>query len=99
MAVVLKSLVSLSSLVAVLMLVALAVQTQTAQAQTSCSAELSNLNVCAPYVVPGAANVVPSSDCCSALQSVQHDCLCSTLRIASQLPAQCNVPAVSCGIN
>ncbi|XP_041008044.1 stamen-specific protein FIL1 [Juglans microcarpa x Juglans regia] len=90
---------SLVSQVAVLMLVVLAVQTQTAQAQMSCPAELSNLNVCAPYVVPGAANVVPSSECCSALQSVQHDCLCSTLRIASQLPAQCNVPAVSCGVN
>ncbi|PKI35794.1 stamen-specific protein FIL1 [Punica granatum] len=62
----------------------------------SCPAQLSNLNVCAPFVVPGAPTTAPSSDCCNALQSVSHDCLCSTLRIASRLPTQCQIPPLSC---
>lgn len=62
----------------------------------SCPAQLSNLNVCAPFVVPGAPATAPSSDCCNALQSVSHDCLCSTLRIASSLPAACRIPPLSC---
>ena len=95
---VLKSLVSLSSQVAALLLLlaVAAVQTQTAKAQ-SCPNELANLNVCSPFVVPGATETNPSSDCCGALQSVQHDCLCSTLRIASRLPSQCNLPPLNCG--
>lgn len=99
MAAIKYSLVSLSSQAAVLLLflvVALAAQAQTAQAQ-SCTAELNNLNVCAPYVVPGATNAMPNADCCGALRGVHHDCLCSTLRIASQLPSQCNLPPLTCG--
>lgn len=95
----LKSLVSLSSQAALLFLVVavgVAVQAQTAQAQ-SCTSELNNLNVCAPYVVPGATNTMPNADCCGALRGVHHDCLCSTLRIASQLPSQCNLPPLTCG--
>ncbi|XWS48405.1 hypothetical protein CRYUN_Cryun13aG0073600 [Craigia yunnanensis] len=95
---VLKSLVCLSSQAAaalLLLLAVAAVQTQTAKAQ-SCTNELTNLNVCAPFVVPGATETNPSSDCCGALQSVQHDCLCSTLRIASRLPSQCNIPPLNC---
>ncbi|XP_041003876.1 stamen-specific protein FIL1-like [Juglans microcarpa x Juglans regia] len=95
----LKSLVSVSSQVAVLLvlLMALAVQTQTAQAQT-CAASLNNLNVCTPFVLPGAANTSPSPACCGALQAVPNDCLCSTLRIVARLPAQCNLPSrSSCG--
>ncbi|XVF09817.1 hypothetical protein REPUB_Repub07fG0129000 [Reevesia pubescens] len=95
-----KSLVSLSSQAAaaalLLFLAVAAVQTQTGEAQ-SCTDQLTNLNVCAPFVVPGALNTNPSSECCGALQSVQHDCLCSTLRISSQLPSQCNLPALNCG--
>ncbi|GAV72489.1 LTP_2 domain-containing protein [Cephalotus follicularis] len=95
----LKCLVSVTCQVALLLLllIALAVQTHMAQAQTSCTSELSNLNVCAPFVVPGATNTNPSADCCGALQSVQHDCLCNTLRIAARLPSQCNLPPLSCG--
>ncbi|KAK1409158.1 hypothetical protein QVD17_35683 [Tagetes erecta] len=62
----------------------------------TCPNQLSNLNVCAPFVVPGSANMLPNSDCCLALQAVDHDCLCSTIRIASTLPTQCNYP-LSCG--
>jgi hypothetical protein len=99
MAAVKYSLVCISSQAAVVLLflvVALAAQAQTAQAQ-SCTAELNNLNVCAPYVVPGAANAIPNADCCGALRGVHHDCLCSTLRIASQLPSLCNLPPLTCG--
>ncbi|XP_022734821.1 protein MEN-8-like [Durio zibethinus] len=97
---VLKSLVHLSSKAAaaalLLLLAVAAVQTQTAKAQ-SCANVLTNLNVCAPFVVPGATETNPSSECCGALQSVQHDCLCSTLTIASRLPSQCNLPPLNCG--
>ncbi|KOM54961.1 hypothetical protein LR48_Vigan10g085300 [Vigna angularis] len=69
-----------------------------ARAQRSaCTTELSNLNVCAPFVVPGSSNTRPSSTCCNALQAVDRDCLCNTLRIASQLPSQCRLPSVTCG--
>ncbi|OMO97919.1 hypothetical protein COLO4_14273 [Corchorus olitorius] len=83
------------SLLVVLVVVA-TVETQTAKAQSAtCSNDLTNLNTCAPFVVPGAAN--PSPACCSALQAVQPDCLCNTLRIASQLPSRCNVQPFNCG--
>ncbi|CAA2985821.1 Hypothetical predicted protein [Olea europaea subsp. europaea] len=73
---------------------------QMAQSQTqTCSTSLANLNVCAPYVVPGAANTNPSLDCCTALQGLEHDCICNTLRIASRLPVLCNLPSFSCGAN
>ncbi|MBA0740828.1 hypothetical protein Gogos_014014 [Gossypium gossypioides] len=95
----LKSLVSLSSRSAAVALlvwvVSVAMQTHTTNAQ-SCPTELTSLNVCAPFVVPGAAVANPSIDCCNALQSVHHDCLCSTLRIASRLPSQCNLPPLTC---
>ncbi|XP_019059454.1 PREDICTED: protein MEN-8 [Tarenaya hassleriana] len=63
----------------------------------SCTAELTNLNTCAEFVVPGAANTNPSSECCGALQAVPVDCLCNTVRIASRLPSRCNIPSFSCG--
>ncbi|KAJ4706079.1 stamen-specific protein FIL1-like [Melia azedarach] len=89
-------LVSLGSKAALLLLlIAVAVQSQMANGQ-SCSAQLSNLNVCGPFVVPGATSTTPTADCCAALQSVDHDCLCNTVRIAARLPSQCNLPAVAC---
>ncbi|KAK8686616.1 hypothetical protein V6N13_125639 [Hibiscus sabdariffa] len=87
---------SVSSAAILVLLTVAAVQTQTAKAQ-SCTTELTNLNVCAPFVVPGATQTTPSPDCCAALQSVQHDCFCSTLIIASRLPSQCNLPPLTCG--
>ncbi|XP_009783380.1 protein 108-like [Nicotiana sylvestris] len=69
------------------------------QGQMTCSVSLNNLNVCAPFVVPGTTNPTPSADCCSALQSVDHECLCNTLRISARLPAQCNLPPLSCAAN
>ncbi|KAL1816414.1 hypothetical protein ACET3Z_018988 [Daucus carota] len=69
------------------------------QAQGSvCSGTLGSLNTCAPYVVPGANNS-PSPECCAALHSVDHDCYCNTLRIAAQIPTQCNLPPLSCTVN
>ncbi|XP_002510828.2 protein MEN-8 [Ricinus communis] len=79
-----------------LLIIAVAVQTQEAQSQT-CPSQLNSLNVCAPFVVPGATNTNPNAECCSALQSVEHDCLCNTLRIAARLPSQCNLAPVNCG--
>ncbi|KAF4371790.1 hypothetical protein CsatB_002955 [Cannabis sativa] len=70
----------------------------TAQAQV-CSTQLGNLNVCAPFVVPGASVPHPTSECCVALGALNHDCICNTMRIASQLPSLCNIPAVPCAAN
>ncbi|KAL3652374.1 Guanine nucleotide-binding protein alpha-3 subunit [Castilleja foliolosa] len=67
------------------------------QAQDTCTTSLNSLNVCAPFVVPG-ASTNPSSDCCGALQAVDHECLCSTMRVAARIPAQCNLPPLTCGI-
>ncbi|XP_062076139.1 protein MEN-8-like [Humulus lupulus] len=78
-------------------MIAVVVMAHTAEAQV-CSTQLSNLNVCAPFVVPGASVPHPTSDCCVALGALNHDCICNTLRIASQLPSLCNVPAVPCGM-
>ncbi|PSS34328.1 Stamen-specific protein, partial [Actinidia chinensis var. chinensis] len=94
-----KSIVSLCTrAMLAFVLITLVVQTQVAQlrAQT-CSDELGNLNMCAPFVVPGAGSTSPGSDCCSALQAVDHNCFCSTLRIAAQIPSKCNLPPLSCG--
>ncbi|CAK9160980.1 unnamed protein product [Ilex paraguariensis] len=93
-----KPFVSLSSKATLLfMLIALLVQTQVDESQAqSCSADLGNLNVCAPFVVPSANNTNPSHDCCGALQAVNHECLCNTIRIAARLPAQCNLPPITC---
>lgn len=85
----------ISQVTLLLLVVALAGRTHGQTAQT-CPNQLGNLNVCAPFVVPGSANTLPNSDCCLALQAVDHDCLCSTIRIASTLPTQCNYP-VACG--
>ncbi|XAR65876.1 hypothetical protein NMG60_11011868 [Bertholletia excelsa] len=71
------------------------VATHSAQAQT-CPTQLGNLNVCAPFVLPGAPATSPSTECCSALHAVEQDCLCNTLRIASRLPTLCNLPPLSC---
>ncbi|KAI9162002.1 hypothetical protein LWI28_022754 [Acer negundo] len=97
----LKSQVSLKSNAALLVLIiavamCAALQAQIASAQ-SCTAELNNLNVCAPFVVPGLSENNPTAECCTALQSVEHDCLCNTVRIAARLPVHCNLPPLTCG--
>nr|UZQ19738.1 stamen-specific protein FIL1 [Gleditsia microphylla] len=83
-----------------LLLVALGTETiKVAEAQSSsCTNGLSNLNVCAPFVVPD-NNTPPSSDCCNALEAVDHDCLCNTLRIAARLPSQCQLSSLNCDPN
>ncbi|XP_019149766.1 PREDICTED: stamen-specific protein FIL1-like [Ipomoea nil] len=73
---------------------------QAANSQTdTCTASLGNLNVCAPFVMPGAVTTAPSADCCSVVQSMDHDCICNTLRVAARIPAQCNIPSISCSAN
>ncbi|KAF1884662.1 hypothetical protein Lal_00028546 [Lupinus albus] len=91
----LKSLFSLRSQVAVLLLLVVTLGFEMAMAQNICTSQLSNLNVCAPFVVPGALGA-PSAGCCDALQAINRDCLCNTLRIASQLPSQCQLPPLGC---
>ncbi|CAK8573558.1 unnamed protein product [Lathyrus sativus] len=94
--------VSMRCQVAVMLLLAVALGTHVkiGEAQSSsCPVQLTNLNVCAPFVVPGASNTDPSADCCNALQATNRDCLCSTLRIASQLTSQCNLPSFACVLN
>ncbi|KAJ6672040.1 PROTEIN YY1 [Salix viminalis] len=93
-----KFLIRRSPAALLLLLVALAVQTQLSQSQ-QCTSQLNSLNICAPFVVPGAPNTNPSSDCCNAIGALQHDvdCLCSTLQIAARLPSQCNLPPITCG--
>ncbi|CAL1371321.1 unnamed protein product [Linum trigynum] len=91
----LKHLNPATALLLAIVLALAVVQTQVSVAQAqACPVQLSNLNVCAPFVMPGAA--APSSECCSALQSVQHDCLCSTVQITARLPSLCNLPPVGC---
>ncbi|EPS60738.1 hypothetical protein M569_14064, partial [Genlisea aurea] len=76
---------------------ALAFQLASSSAESqSCSNSLASVNACAAFVLPGAGE--PSADCCAALQGVDHECICSTLRIASQIPSLCNLPAITCGI-
>ncbi|KAL5718431.1 hypothetical protein ACHQM5_011333 [Ranunculus cassubicifolius] len=78
------------------MLISMATLTQ-AQDPT-CNAQLTNLNVCVPFIVPGTGSSpsTPSPSCCSALQQIDHICICNALRVTAQLPAQCNLPALSC---
>ncbi|XP_030463381.2 stamen-specific protein FIL1 [Syzygium oleosum] len=73
-----------------------AAQTQVGEVRAqSCPSQMASLNVCGPFVVPGSSRR-PSSECCGALQAVEHDCLCSTLRVATSLPSACHLPPVSC---
>ncbi|OAY30408.1 hypothetical protein MANES_14G028300v8 [Manihot esculenta] len=93
-----KCLTSMSSQAAMLLLfIAVAAQTHLSMSQ-SCPSQLNTLNVCAPFVVPG-AHGSPSADCCNALQSMQNDCLCNTLAIAARLPSQCHLPPLNCAVN
>jgi hypothetical protein len=82
----------------VLVFVALLLQTQVSKSQTDqrCAAAMGNVNTCAPFLLPGAANEVPSQECCTALQAVDQGCICSTIQIASRLPSKCNLPPLTC---
>ncbi|KAM7494517.1 hypothetical protein LguiB_029126 [Lonicera macranthoides] len=96
--------ISRATLAVMVIIGLIVVQSQVGLAQgqgggQSCSADLGNLNLCAPYVVPGATNTSPSQDCCAALQGVDQGCICSTLRVVAQLPSLCNLPALTCTAN
>ncbi|XP_060211677.1 stamen-specific protein FIL1 [Lycium barbarum] len=91
---------SVLSLVLLAILITVVLQSQVIESQgTTCSASLGNLSVCAPFVLPGTSNPSPSTDCCAALQSLDHDCICNTLRVAARLPSQCNLSPISCAAN
>ncbi|GER25268.1 lipid-transfer protein [Striga asiatica] len=83
-----------SSFGVVMILLIVAHVTETG-AQNLCGTSLAGLNVCAPFVV-GPNPSPPSPACCGALQGVDHDCICNTIRIASRIPAQCNLPPLTC---
>ncbi|RYR06736.1 hypothetical protein Ahy_B05g074035 [Arachis hypogaea] len=93
-----KCLLSLKSQMALMLMLVVATGGMAkAQSQRgTCSNELSNLNVCAPFVVPGSSNTNPNAGCCNALGSVDTECLCSTIRIGSQLRSKCNLPTLGC---
>ncbi|KAJ8752974.1 hypothetical protein K2173_008709 [Erythroxylum novogranatense] len=78
-----------------LLVTVISVQSQVGDAQ-NCSTQLSNLNACSPFLVPGNPNPNPNADCCNALQAVQHDCICNTIQIANRIPMQCNLPPLRC---
>nr|Q40227.2 RecName: Full=Protein LIM3; Flags: Precursor [Lilium longiflorum] len=82
-------------LVCSVLLVVLATQSEIGLAQ-NCSAAIGGLMSCGPYVLPG-NQLTPSTQCCSAIQAVNHGCLCETINIISSLPGHCSLPPVSCG--
>ncbi|EOA14892.1 hypothetical protein CARUB_v10028221mg [Capsella rubella] len=81
--------------VAVMVIMLVVVATTVVNGQ-SCNTQLSGLNVCGEFVVPGADSRNPSAECCNALEAVPNECLCNTFRIASRLPSRCNIPTLSC---
>ncbi|KAL5567818.1 hypothetical protein UlMin_024393 [Ulmus minor] len=88
---------SVSQAALVVLGIALIAMVQSGEAQV-CTTQLNSLNVCGQFVLPG-ANSQPSTECCSALRSVDHDCFCNTLRIAARLPSLCDIQPLSCGAN
>ncbi|CAL9243207.1 unnamed protein product [Arabidopsis halleri] len=87
---------SKSFMMAVVMVALVLVVAATVVDGQSCNAQLSGLNVCGEFVVPGADRTNPSAECCNALEAVPNECLCNTFRIASRLPSRCNIPTLSC---
>ncbi|KAL1198322.1 Stamen-specific protein FIL1 [Cardamine amara subsp. amara] len=87
---------SSKSIMKVAVMVVLVVVAATVVDGQSCNAQLSGLNVCGEFVVPGADRTNPSAECCNALEAVPSECLCNTFRIASRLPSRCNIPTLSC---
>ncbi|KAL3365701.1 hypothetical protein AABB24_010705, partial [Solanum stoloniferum] len=90
---------SVLSLVLLSILITVLLQSQVIESQgepQTCLASLGNLNVCSPFVFPGTSNTTPSTECCAALQSLDHECICNTVRVAARLPSHCNLSPVSC---
>jgi len=87
--------VSLKSLAAIL--VAMFLATGPTVLAQQCRDELSNVQVCAPLLLPGAVNPAANSNCCAALQATNKDCLCNALRAATTLTSLCNLPSFDCG--
>ncbi|KAK4280389.1 hypothetical protein QN277_012018 [Acacia crassicarpa] len=84
------------TVVAAVVLVSAVIGGAEAQEDTSsCTNGVSRLTACEPFVVPG-NNSAPSTECCSALGGVNHDCFCNSLRMAYQLPSQCQLPSFNC---
>ncbi|CAN8256974.1 unnamed protein product [Cochlearia groenlandica] len=90
------SLKSLASILIVMVLAMSALETGPMVRAQQCNVSLSNMQACAPLVLPGAVNPKPNSDCCVALQSTNKDCLCNALRAATTLTSLCNIPSFDC---
>ncbi|KAI3869431.1 hypothetical protein MKX03_020985 [Papaver bracteatum] len=64
----------------------------------SCIQDITNLNVCASYFLPGQADALPTAECCSDLQQVGDNCICNTVRMLAGLPRACHLPELlTCG--
>ncbi|KAI3957227.1 hypothetical protein MKW98_012102 [Papaver atlanticum] len=64
----------------------------------SCLQDITNLNACASFFLPGQADALPTAECCSAVQQVDQNCICNTVRIIARLPSACHLPEFfSCG--
>lgn len=92
-----ESLKSLAAILFVMFLAMSALETGPTVRAQECRDDLSNMQVCAPLVLPGAVNPAPNSNCCVALQSTNKECLCNALRAATTLTSLCKLPAFDCG--
>ncbi|KAI3909482.1 hypothetical protein MKW92_049105 [Papaver armeniacum] len=86
-----------SSAALFLILMTLGAEIKSVRSQ-SCIQDITNLNACASFFLPGQADALPTAECCSALQQVDQDCICNTVRIAARIPIACHLPELlSCG--
>ncbi|KAI3957228.1 hypothetical protein MKW98_012103 [Papaver atlanticum] len=80
-----------------LIFMTLGAEIKSVQSQQSCLQDISNLSVCAQFVLPGQGVATPCAECCSALQRVDSSCICNTFRIAARIPSACSLPSLTCG--
>ncbi|CAN6866318.1 unnamed protein product [Brassica oleracea var. botrytis] len=89
---------SFTTIIFVMFLAMSALETVPMVRSQQCLDNLSNMQVCAPLVLPGAVNPAPNSNCCIALQATNKDCICNALRAATTFTTTCNLPSLDCGI-
>lgn len=92
-----ESLKSFAAILLVMFLAMYALETGHTVRTQECKNELSNVQACALLILPGAVNPAPNSNCCTALQTTNKDCLCNALRAATTLASLCNLPSFDCG--
>ncbi|VVB07328.1 unnamed protein product [Arabis nemorensis] len=94
-----ESLKSFATILLVMFLAMRALETGPMVRAQVCGDQLTAVQVCAPLVLPGAVSPAPNSNCCTALQATNKDCLCNALRAATTLASLCNLPSFDCGIS